>query len=119
MSVVKVKRPEGRVEEFLEEFEKNSVFTYEGLSLSDQSTSAMEDCLRSYGYDKEELLIYYTDGATLNSHYSLTGGNRYPEDLNIVFVPDFYNPIAKISTGARWFDDIAANNRERELLNEK
>lgn len=119
MSVVKVKIPEGRVEEFLDKFEKQSVLTYEGLSLSDQSTSAMEDCLRSYGYDKEELLVYYTHGATLNSHYDLTGGNRYPEDLIIVFVPDFYNPIAKISTDARWFDDIVASNRKRELLNEK
>lgn len=114
MSVIKVKIPEGRVEEFLDKFEKESVFTYEGLSLSDQSTSAMEDCLRSYGYDKEELLVYYTDGATLNSHYGLTGDNRYSEDLIIVFVPDFYNPIAKISTGARWFDDIVANNLERQ-----
>lgn len=119
MSVVKVKIPEGRVEEFLEEFEKKSVLTYEGLLLSDQSTSAMEDSLRSYGYDKEELLVYYTDGETLNSYYGLTGDNRYAEDLTIVFVPDFYNPIAKITTGARWFDDVVANNRRRELLNEK
>lgn len=119
MSVVKVKIPGGRVKEFLDKFEKESVFTYEGLSLSDQSTSAMEDCLRSYGYDKEELLVYYTEGATLNSYYGLTGGNRYADELTIVFVPDFYNPIAKITTGARWFDDIVANNRRRELLNEK
>lgn len=119
MSVVKVKIPEGRVKEFLDKFEKESVFTYEGLSLSDRSTSAMEDGLRSYGYDKEELLIYYTDGETLNSHYGLTGSNRYSKDLTIVFVPDFYNPIAKIVTGARWFDDVVANNRRRELLNEK
>lgn len=119
MSVVKVKIPEGRVEEFLEEFEKKSVLTYIGLSLSEESVADMEDCLRSYGYDKEELLVYYTEGATLNSYYGLTGGNRYPDDLIIVFVPDFYNPIVKITTGARWFDDVVANNRRRELLNEK
>lgn len=119
MSVIKVKIPEGRVEEFLEEFEKNSVFTCEGLSLSDESVADMEKSLRGYGYDKEELLVYYTDGATLNSHYGLTGSNRYSKGLTIVFVPEFYNPIAKIVTGARWFDDIVANNRRRELLNEK
>ena len=119
MSVVKVKIPEGRVEEFLDKFEKESVLTYIGLSLSDESVADMEKSLRGYGYDKEELLVYYTDGATLNSHYGLTGDNRYSEDLPIVFVPDFYNPIAKIVTGAHWFDDVVANNRRREMLNEK
>ena len=119
MSVVKVKIPEGRVEEFLDEFEKKSTFTYIGLSLSDDSVADMEKSLRGYGYDKEELLVYYTDGAILNSYYGLTGGNRYSEDLTIVFVPDFYNPIARIVTGAHWFDDVVANNRRRELLNDK
>lgn len=119
MSVVKVKIPEDRVAEFLDDFEKNSVFTYEGLLLSDQSVADMEKSLRGFGYDKEELLVYYTDGETLNSYYGLTGSNRYSEDLIIVFVPDFYNPVARIVTGARWFDDVVANNRRRELLNDK
>lgn len=116
MSVVKVKIPEDRAAEFLDDFEKKSVLTYEGLLLSDQSVADMEKSLRGFGYDKEELLVYYTDGATLNSYYGLTGDNQYNNNLTIVFVPDFYNPIAKFVTGARWFDDIVANNRRRELL---
>lgn len=116
MSVVKVKIPEGRVSEFLDDFEKKSTLTYIGLLLSDESVSDMEKSLRGYGYDKEELLIYYTDGATLNSYYGLTGSNRYTDDLTIVFVPDFYNPIAKVFTGAHWFDDIVAHNRIRERI---
>ena len=110
---VKVKIPENRVGEFLDKFERESTMTYEGLSLSDDMTE-MENYFREYGYDKEDFILFYTDGKTVSDYYSLTGDNRYPDDLTIVFVPDYYDIKIKVTTGARWFDDIVLNNRMRE-----
>lgn len=110
---VKVKIPENRVGEFLDKFRRESTMTYEGLLLEDDIT-IMEKYFRENGYDKDDFTLFYTDGKTISDYYSLTGDNRYPDDLTIVFVPDYYNIKVKAVTGARWFDDIVLDNHITE-----
>ena len=50
----------------------------------------------------------------MNKHYGLTGSNAYPDDITIVVIPEYYNPIVKLQLGARWFDDIVYNNAIRQ-----
>lgn len=110
---VKVKIPENRVGEFLDKFEKESTMAFEGLII-DGDITTMEKYFRENGYDKDDFTLFYTDGKTVSDYYSLTGDNRYPDDLTMVFVPDYYNIKVKALTGARWFDDIVLNNRIAE-----
>ena len=50
----------------------------------------------------------------MNRCYGLTGTNAYQDDLTFVVIPNYYNPIVKLACGARWFDDIVANNSIRQ-----
>ena len=109
MTIVKV--PEGRVEEFLTMFTENSCFTFEGLDLSDkESNKLMERDFRAAGFTEKDFIVYVLKGSTMNDYYGLTGDNAYKPELNIVVIPNFYNPMFKLLIGARWFDDIVASN---------
>ena len=109
MTIVNV--PEGRVEEFLTMFTENSCFTFEGLDLSDkESNKLMERDFRAAGFTEKDFIVYVLKGATMNDYYGLTGDNAYNPELNIVVIPNFYNPMFKLLIGARWFDDIVASN---------
>ena len=109
MTIVNV--PEGRVEEFLTMFTENSCFTFEGLDLSDkESNKLMEKDFRAAGFTEKDFIVYVLKGATMNDYYGLTGDNAYNPELNIVVIPNFYNPMFKLLIGARWFDDIVASN---------
>ena len=111
-----VKVPEGRVDEYLDKFFVTSAFTFEGLDISNKrGNREMEKLIRKNGYEGDELLCYWFNGNVMNEKYNLTGDNRYPDDLTFVVIPDFYNPMFKLSVGARWFDDIVQNNAYREL----
>lgn len=58
-------------------------------------------------------------GEDMNAEFSLTGDNRYPDDLHFLAFPlDGLNvgrlAIFKIKMQDRWFDDIVDNNARRE-----
>lgn len=110
MAMIKV--PENREAEMLQEFCDNSAFTFEGLDITNkQDVKKLEQFIREQGgYDKEHFVAYWFKGSVMNRCYGLTGDNAYSDDLTFVVIPDFYNPGFKMAVGARWFDDIVANN---------
>lgn len=113
MSLVKV--PENREDEFLQMFCDNSMFTFEGLDITDKKgLKELEKVLRDTGYNKKEFIMYHFAGSVMNRCYGLTGDNAYPDDLTFVVIPEYYNPMVKIQIGARWFDDIVASNSIRQ-----
>lgn len=72
--------------------------------------------------------VYVMKGELLNRAWSLTGTNRYPDDLTIVAVSfdQLYQPgslaIPRFNVGARWWSDVMENNLRREgvkNINEK
>lgn len=117
MKLAKV--PEGRVVEMLSEFCNTSCFTFEGIDLSDKSEvndfkKKLEVILRSTGFKEKECIGYIFTGKMMNETYSLTGDNAYKDDLTFLAIPNYYNPMMKIKLGARWMDDIVANNAIRQ-----
>lgn len=115
MKLIKV--PNDRVE-MLEDFCSNSMFTFEGIDIeSDEGKEGLVQLeleLRKAGYKKDEMVGYYFKGKLMNEAYGLTGSNAYQDDLTFLVIPEFYNPMFKLAVGARWFDDIVANNSIRQ-----
>lgn len=72
------------------------------------------------GTVNDEVEVYLIKGGMLNKAWSLTGDNRYPDDLNIVAVSfdEIDKPgrlaIPRFSVDARWWSDILSNNLRRE-----
>ena len=72
------------------------------------------------GTQNNVVIVYKIKGAMLNEAWSLTGDNRYPDDLNIVAIS--FDQIAfpgklaipRFNVGARWWSDILENNLRRE-----
>lgn len=113
MALVKV--PENREDEFLQMFCDNSMFTFEGLNISDKKgMKELEAFLRETGYEKENFIAYYFSGSVMNRCYGLTDNNAYSDNITFVVIPEYYNPMVKLQIGARWFDDIVANNAIRQ-----
>lgn len=113
MALVKV--PENREEEMLNEFCDSSAFTFEGLDITDKAgMSDLEKVLRENGYNQKDFVVYWFKGSVMNRCYGLTGSNAYKDDLTFAVIPNYYNPLIKLSCGARWFDDIVANNAIRQ-----
>lgn len=113
--MVLVKVPEGREDEMLVSFCQNSAFTFEGLDITDKKgLKKLEEYLRETGFKKKDMLGFHFKGSVMNSIYGLTESNAYPDDLTFLVIPDYYNPIVKLQLGARWFDDIVANNQIRQ-----
>ena len=107
--------PENREAEFLQEFCDKSMFTFEGLDISDKAgMKKLEKLLRETGYNEKHFVAYWFKGSAMNKHYGLTDSNAYPDDLTFLVIPEYYNPIVKIRIGARWFSDIVANNSIRQ-----
>ena len=116
-----VKVPEGRIDEMLDEFYDKSMFTFEGLDIS-EGTEQILDFLLEHDYEKKENYCWYWfNGDMMNKKYGLTGDNAYQDNLTFLVIPDYYNPMVKIQCGARWFDDIVDNNaiRQKEIDNAK
>ena len=99
------------------------------LGLDESSIRVWVDWLekKDYAENTEELTAYVIKGIAMNYFYSLTGNNRYPDDLIIVSIPlsDLKN-IPKLAVdpmrwqvGYRWFDDVVDNNRYRENQKKK
>ena len=116
MALAKV--PENREVEFLNEFCAKSMFTFEGIDISSKEgkkqVKELEKLLRATGFTEKEFVGYHFTGEVMNRNYALTGNNAYPENLTFLVIPNYYNPIIKLKVGARWFDDIVANNRIRQ-----
>lgn len=110
-----VRVPENRIDEYLDKFFNSSMFTFEGIDITDKkSNKKLETALRENGYSEDEILTYWFTGADMNKKYSLTGDNAYPDDLTLLVIPEFYNVQFTLLTGARWFDDIVQTNARRE-----
>lgn len=61
--------------------------------------------------------IVYCTGKTYNKVYGLTGNNKYPDNLTIVFLKDYSKPkqlMWKMEYGCRWAWDVLWNNLNRE-----
>lgn len=103
--------------EELDELASMSAPTWEGLSLN-----SLEEQIKAIDPDAE---ICYCTGHTYNEAYGLTGTNRYPEDLTIVFLklPEGRSLDSmmqwKFQYGCRWADDVRDNNLAREETNEE
>lgn len=100
MEIIKVE-----TKEQLKELYNCSAMTWEGLVEEDFET-ALNMC------GAEGAKGYVTTGATMNKLCKLSGNNAYPNDLTI-FSIDKFKGLA-IMYGARWMDDIIANNADRE-----
>jgi hypothetical protein len=79
--------------------------TWEGLVEEDFET-ALNMC------GTEGAKGYVTTGKVMNKLCRLTGSNAYPDDLAI-FSIDKFKGLA-FMVGARWMDDIIANNADRQ-----
>lgn len=91
--------------EQLKELYNCSAMTWEGLIEEDFET-ALNMC------GAKGAKGYVTKGAVMNKICKLTGSNAYPDDLDI-FSIDKFKGLA-IMYGARWMDDIIANNADRQ-----
>lgn len=100
MEIIKVE-----TKEQLKELNDCSAMTWEGLIEEDFET-ALNMC------GAEGAKGYVTKGAVMNKICKLTGSNAYPDDLDI-FSIDKFKGLA-IMYGARWMDDIIANNADRQ-----
>ena len=100
MEIIKVE-----TKEQLKELYNCSAMTWEGLVEEDFET-ALNMC------GAEGAKGYVTKGAVMNKICKLTGSNAYPDDLDI-FSIDKFKGLA-IMVGARWMDDIIANNADRQ-----
>lgn len=113
MQLVKV--PEERVEQYFNQFYNLSVFTFEGLDVADkEGLKTLEAHIKERGFKGDEVVMFYFSGKQMNEHFGLTESNAYKDDLTFVAIPDFYDPLYKVATGARWFDDIVSNNTIRQ-----
>ena len=113
-----VKVPELKRDEMFKEFFETSAFTFEGIVINDE-LDELEKFLeaRDYNVPEEKRYWYWFTGEDMNYIFGLTDDNAYPNDLTFLVIPEYYNPMTKIQIGARWFDDIVANNtiRQREI----
>lgn len=103
--------------EELKNFENTSALTIEGLKDDEQNLSAYEDWMHEYGVDTSELVFNVVKGSVMNKVYKLKGNNAYPDDLSIVVATGINTApliIPRFMVGARWFDDIVANNAARK-----
>lgn len=95
----------------------DSALTIEGLA--EESIPDFVSWVKELSPLKREN-VYVINGATMNKVYMLTGTNAYPDDLTIVAIKleDIQDiaPIivSRFEIGARWFNDVVANNVARE-----
>ena len=107
----------------IEELADKSAFTWEGMTLDDENISEVARIFveeKLVSEDNEGITGYFWFGGLMNDMYSLTGENRYPDDLPFLsFDNDSFDGTASLSVfrmmiGARWLDDIIRNNALNE-----
>lgn len=103
--------------ETLKMLEENSALTLEGLN--EEDAPKLMEWVKNLTPVTDEV-VYIIKGKTMNLAYGLTGDNAYPNDLTIQAIPlnlvkNFAAlVIPRFNIGARWFDDIVANNARRK-----
>ena len=107
----------------IEELENESAFTWEGMTIDQENIDAIAEVFLKEQLvlpQTEEIVGYIWCGSVMNSLYNLHNDNQYPDDLQFLCfdIKSFNGPgslsVFKIMVGARWLDDIVANNRLRE-----
>lgn len=93
-----------------------SAATWEGFNMSAKNLNDFEYRVEKLSHWKNRR-IYITTGKEMNEFSKLTGDNAYPDDLHIVSIAladvEDCMPL-KMQLGARWLDDIIANNEFNE-----
>lgn len=110
-------------EEFEENFQKfydNWDVTYEGFCDTKENLEYLEEEILKDYLKTNSLEASVIKGKMLNDKLSLTGDNAYPEDLNILIIPQSQlNNVERFAIkermeyGFRWFTDVIDNNRRR------
>lgn len=111
-------------DEDIEQLKDGSAFAWEGMDDSDHNLAAIVKVLtQEEGFDMvSPVPLYVWEGQQFNQLYGLTDDNAYPDDLSFVAIPlDAWKPgqqgklaVTKMKYGARWLDDIVANNASRQ-----
>ena len=116
MTKYRIKRP--KMEE-LAHLDKTEAIVEEGMDMA--SIQYFVNWISDLaGTVNDEVEVYLIKGEMLNKAWSLTGDNRYPDDLNIVAVSfdEIDKPgklaIPRFSVDARWWSDVLSNNLRRE-----
>ena len=63
------------------------------------------------GFDYPEIVVNYKGNILAKLDYYK---RAYNDDLTFLVIPNYYNVLMKVKLGARWFDDIVANNSIRQ-----
>ena len=109
----------------IKELEEESAFTWEGMTLDPENLDAIANAFVEEQLvlpETEEIIGYIWYGCTMNSLYNLHDDNQYQDDLPFLcFDTESFNgsgslSVFKMMVGARWLDDIVANNRVREEM---
>lgn len=110
-------------EEKIKELENGSAFTWEGMILDTKSLDQMAHDFvneRLVTEDTKEIDGFVWNGKMMNEIYGLHGDNAYPDEFPFLcFDTDSFNGngnvnVFKMMVGARWLDDIVANNAFKE-----
>ena len=119
MKITLIEADKGKIEELADK----SAFTWEGMTLDDENISEVARIFveeKLVSEDNAGITGYFWFGGLMNDMYSLTGENRYPDDLPFLsFDNDSFDGTASLSAfrmmiGARWLDDIIRNNALNE-----
>ncbi|WP_316632150.1 hypothetical protein [uncultured Ruminococcus sp.] len=106
----------------IKELERESAFTWEGMTLDEDNIDAIANAFieeQLVKTDTSEITGYVWYGRTMNKLYHLSGDNQYQEDLPFLsFDNKSFNGsgnlnVFKLMVGARWLDDIVCNNSIR------
>jgi len=110
-------------EQMIRELERNSAFTWEGMTLDEDNLHEVAHIFEDEKLvknDTEEICGYFWYGNVMNRLYNLHGDNRYSDDLPFLsFERNCFDGsgnlfVFKMEIGARWLDDIVRNNAEKE-----
>lgn len=99
---------------------EDSAFTYIWLLDEEKEYESLEKFLFEKCWLKrpEEVIMYKASWSLINEEFKLEGKNRFPKDLNIVFLPlknfdknEIWRlAIIKLQIWARRFDDVINNS---------
>ena len=94
-------------------------FCGEGLRKTDENIERLVNDISKIKGHPNTIHFYYCTGKDMNTKYYLTTDNRYPDDLEILFI-DWSNfgrgfSASKHKGNFRYFSDVVDNNARREI----
>lgn len=94
-------------------------FCGEGLRKTDENIERLVNDISKIKGHPNTIHFYYCTGKDMNTTYHLTTDNRYPDDLEILFI-DWSNfgrgfSASKHKGNFRYFSDVVDNNARREI----